>query len=161
MAKNNISEKDEDRIILNKIQNYCAYQERCVYEVKLKLYNFNLNQNKIDDIVNKLINDNFINEERFALAYVQGKFRIKKWGKKKIFAALKQKKIPDNIIQDAIKNIDDNDYINTLKHLINNRIKDEKELEDKKLISKTINYLLLKGYEYHLVIDNIHNFGDK
>jgi len=160
MTKKNISEINEDNKILNKIQHYCAYQERCVYEVKLKLLEYNLTQNKINDIIKLLKNDNFINEERFALAYVQGKFRIKKWGKNKIIAGLKQKKISDTIIQNVIKNIDDDEYIKTLKHLINNRIKDKKDLHDKIFLNKTINYLRTKGYEYHLIIDNIYNFGE-
>ena len=160
MTKKNISEINEDNKILNKIQHYCAYQERCVYEVKLKLLEYNLTQNKINDIIKLLKNDNFINEERFALAYVQGKFRIKKWGKNKIIAGLKQKKISDTIIQNIIKNIDDDEYIKTLKHLINNRIKDKKDLHDKIFLNKTINYLRTKGYEYHLIIDNIYNFGE-
>lgn len=158
MTKKNISEINEDNKILNKIQHYCAYQERCVYEVKLKLFKYNLTQNKINNIIELLKNDNFINEERFALAYVQGKFRIKKWGKNKIIAGLKQKKISDTIIQNVIKNIDDDEYIKTLKHLINNRIKDKKDLHDKIFLNKTINYLRTKGYEYHLIIDNIYNF---
>lgn len=160
MTKKNISEINEDNKILNKIQHYCAYQERCVYEVKLKLLEYNLTQNKINDIIELLKNDNFINEERFALAYVQGKFRIKKWGKNKIIAGLKQKKISDTIIQNVIKNIDNDKYIKTLKQLINNRIKDKKDLHDKIFLNKTINYLRTKGYEYHLIIDNIYNFGE-
>ena len=67
--------------ILKKIENYCSYQERCKKEIIEKLFTLNLDQSELDDVINHLINNDYINEERFALAFTQGRFRIKKWEK--------------------------------------------------------------------------------
>ena len=74
-----------------KIKHYCAYQERCHGEVRNKLYSFDLKKKNVEDIIARLIEEDYLNEERFALAFARGKFRMKRWGKEKIFFALKQK----------------------------------------------------------------------
>src|SRR5687767_2477337 len=91
------------KIGLAKAQKYCAYQERCQQEVRSKLYGWGLWKEAVEGIIAELINENFINEERFAIAFAGGKFRIKKWGKTKIKLELKKRDISDYCIKQALK----------------------------------------------------------
>lgn len=105
----------DEKLALRKAESYCAYQERCQQEVRDKLYEWGLWKNAVENIIAKLIQDNFLNEERFAKAYAGGKFRIKKWGKVKIKLELKKRKISDYCIRQAMKEIDGPDYEKELK----------------------------------------------
>ena len=78
---------------LPKIKQYCAYQERCHKEVREKLYSFGLNKEEVNEIISTLINENYLNEERFAIQFAGGKFRMKQWGRIKIKMGLKAKKV--------------------------------------------------------------------
>ena len=137
---------------LQKIKQYCIYQERCHIEVREKLYLFGLNVKDADQVVSQLTEENYLNEERFAIQYAGGKFRIKQWGKAKIKHALKQKQVSVYMIKKALSQIDEEDYINTLNKLAERKLK---ELKGEKNIfikrRKLQNYLLQKGYEPELV----------
>ncbi len=89
-----------------KIKQYCAYQERCHSEVRDKLYSFGLHKNEVEEIISTLITENYLNEERFAIHFAGGKFRMKQWGKVKIKKALKYKQVSDYCIRKALKEID-------------------------------------------------------
>ena len=91
---------------LLKLQSYCAYQERCHNEVMTKLRDLGVYGDKADEIVAQLITDNFLNEERFAVSYARGKFRIKRWGKIRIRQELKLRQIPEYSIKKAMAEID-------------------------------------------------------
>ena len=137
---------------LPKIKNYCAYQERCHSEVKDKLYSYGLHKNDVDDIIIKLIEDNYLNEERFAILFAGGKFRIKQWGRVKIKYELKQKHESENCIKKALKEISENDYARTLQKLATQKlttIRNEKNIFSKK--RKLQDHLIAKGYEPGLV----------
>jgi regulatory protein len=108
---------------LPKIKQYCAYQERCHQEVKEKLYSFGLYKNDIDQLIAQLIEENYLNEERFAQHYAGGKFRMKHWGRNKIKQALKQKQVSDYCIKKAMKEIDDEVYMKTLHKLAEQKLK--------------------------------------
>ncbi len=136
-----------------KIASYCAYQERCQQEVRNKLYSYELYQGEVDELIAWLITENYVNEERFAITFAGGKFRIKKWGKFKITQALKQKEISDYCINKAIQEIDFEDYLATIKELASKklneyslRISNEYQLKHK--IGK---YIISKGFEPDLV----------
>ena len=101
-----------------KAESYCAYQERSQFEIRNKLYEWGLHQKDVEEIISELIELNFLNEERFALAYSLGKFRIKGWGKNKIKQGLKLKRIPDKLIIKSLKSIDDNDYLIMLRKIL-------------------------------------------
>jgi len=131
--------------ILNKIENYCSYQERCKKEVIKKLFTLNLDQSELDDIINYLIKNDYINEERFALAFTQGKFRIKKWGKIKIILELKKRAIDINLINKAINQITDSDYIGIFDKLSLKKYKSLTGSKDSKK-RKFINFL---SYSIH------------
>jgi len=135
-----------------KIKQYCAYQERCNAEVREKLFSFGLNTNDAEQIVSQLIEENYLNEERFAIQYAGGKFRMKQWGKLKIKHALKQKQVSEYSIKKALKEINDGDYQKILKKLAGQKLKvlrTEKNIFIKK--KKLYDYLLQKGYEGELV----------
>ena len=89
-----------------KIKPYCAYQERCHREVKEKLYGYGLYGHDVEQIISRLIEENYLNEERFAVAYAGGHSRIKKWGKIKITQALRQKGVSAYCIKKALQSID-------------------------------------------------------
>ena len=136
-----------------KIQAYCAYQERCHMEVKMKLKSWGLIQEAIDLLIVELIQYNFLNEERYARSFARGKFRIKKWGKIKIRTALKKRDVYFKCIDLAMLEIDDKTYLNTLKKLLQkkNDILKETNLYKRKI--KLISYLVTRGYEYDLIHD--------
>ena len=135
-----------------KIKHYCAYQERNHAEVKKKLYGYGLYKQEVEELLSKLIEENYLNEERFAIAYAGGKFRINHWGKTKIKYELRQKQVSDYCIKKALASISDEDYENTLAKLTAEKLQSLKEEENifaKK--TKLQNYLVGKGYEFDLV----------
>ena len=136
-----------------KIQAYCAYQERCHMEVTMKLKSWGLIQEAIDLLIIELIQFNFLNEERYARSYARGKFRIKKWGKLKIRMALKKREVSFKCIDIAMLEIDDKTYLNTLKELLQKKNDVLKETNSYKRKIKLIRYLVTRGYEYDLIHD--------
>lgn len=137
-----------------KIQKYCAYQERCHREVRNKLYEMGLVGEDVEDLMVRLIEENYLNEERFAQAFAGGKFRVKKWGRVKIVHELKARDISAYCIKQAMKEIDDVVYYEQLKTLLYKRweeMKKEQNIYARK--SKTGSYLIAKGYEPDLVWD--------
>lgn len=137
---------------LQKIRQFCAYQERNHREVKEKLYSFGLYKEQVEDLISKLIEDNFLNEERYAIAYAGGKFRMKDWGKNKIKYGLKQQQVSDYCIKKALKTIDIDEYEQKIKKLFAAK---EKSLKSEKNIfikrKKIQQYLMQKGYESSLI----------
>ena len=136
-----------------KIQAYCAYQERCHMEVTMKLKSWGLIQEAIDLLIIELIQFNFLNEERYARSFARGKFRIKKWGKIKIRTALKKREVYFKCIDLAMLEIDDKTYSNTLKKLLQKKNDVLKETNSYKRKMKLIQYLFTRGYEYDLIHD--------
>jgi regulatory protein len=136
---------------LQKLKHYCAYQERSHSEVKSKLYDLGVWKKDHDEIIATLIEENYLNEERFAIAFAGGKFRIKQWGRVKIKYELKQKQVSDYCIKKALKQIDEEEYLKVLHKLAKDKyaeLKNDQYLIRKK---KTIDYLMRKGYEPELV----------
>ena len=139
---------------LPKAKHYCAYQERCHSEVKEKLYGFGLHKNDVDEILSKLIEENYLNEERFAIQYAGGKFRMKNWGRVKIKYELRKKQVSDYCIKKALAAIDDSAYMKTLQKLSEEKIKTlstEKNSFIKK--RKLQDHLIQKGFEADLIRD--------
>lgn len=138
----------------SKIEYWCSYRDRSEYETIQKLYSFHQSESDISKIVVYLREFNFLNDERFANSFVSGKFRIKNWGRKKIYAAILQKRVEKSLVQNALNSIDDNEYRNAIELLIekkNHLLRNEKEPWKKK--QKVLQYLISRGYEYDLVID--------
>jgi regulatory protein len=144
-----------------KIKQYCAYRERCHAEVRDKLYSFGLHKKEVEEIISTLIQENYLNEERFAIHFAGGKFRIKQWGKNKIKQALKFKQVSDYCIKKALKDIDDKDYLRTLEKLAEQKLKllkSEKNIFTKK--KKLQDFLLMKGYESKLIYEAVSKIGN-
>ena len=139
--------------IKEKLAAYCAYQERCHYEVERKLNEFFLIPEAKDEILIFLIQNNFLNEERFAKNYVRGKFYYKDWGRRKIANELKKRNINKRLINTAFKEINEKDYISTINKLIEKKKRLITYKNDFQRNTKLINYLLQKGFEYDLILD--------
>ena len=134
-----------------RIHRYCALQERSHSEVRNKLYEFGLYQSQVEELLSTLITGGFLNEERFAKAFAGGKFRIKKWGRNKITHELEQRKITPRCIQKGLNEIDERDYMKTLKALLKRKLAltTEKNLFKKR--DKVARFAIGKGYEPELV----------
>lgn len=130
-----------------KIEAYCAYQERCDHEIRQKLHSWRLNSAHIDELIDGLIKDGFLNEERFASAFASGKFRIKKWGRNKIKAKLREKKLPNYLIDKALKGINEDDYFETALQLARLKLDQQKSGSSWEKMIKIKRYLEAKGYE--------------
>ena len=142
---------------LQKIKQYCAYQERCHSEVRDKLYSFGLRKSEVEETITLLIVENYLNEERFAIHFAGGKFRMKQWGKHKIKQALKLRQVSDYCISKALKDIDTKEYERTFEKLTEQKLKtlkSEKNIFTKK--RKLQDFLLQKGYESEWVKEAVN-----
>ena len=147
---------------LQKARHYCGYQERSHAEVKEKLYSFGLRRQEVDETLSRLIEDDYLNEERFACQFAGGHFRMKRWGRVKITYELKQKQVSEYCIRKAMKEIDEDDYIKTLEKLAADKwatLATEPNLFIK--LRKTSDYLMQKGYESGLVRAAIEKVRDE
>lgn len=136
---------------LQKLRHYCGYQERSHSEVKEKLFKLGVFKNEQDAIIATLIEEDYLDEERFAIAYAGGKFRMKQWGRVKIKYELKQKQVSEYSIKKALQQIQEDEYREVVKKLADEKyasLKNEQHLVRKK---KTIDYLLQRGFEMELV----------
>ena len=145
--------KLDPKTALAKAESWCAYQERSQQEVRNKLYDFGLYPNEVEELITTLITTNFLNEERFAMAYVSGKVNIKKWGKIKIKQGLKLKKVPDKMIQKALNSIDGDKYMANLVATLEKKSAILNEKDSLKRKYKLITYLQSKGFENDLIFD--------
>lgn len=137
----------------SKAEAYCAYQERSQQEVRDKLYSWGLHQADVEQIIAELISENFLNEERFALAYASGKFRMKGWGKHKIKQGLEQKRVSSPLIRAALASLDDREYRSKLHGLLLAKARLEKEKHPYKRKNKLVRYALGKGYESEMIME--------
>ena len=139
-----------------KMESYCAYQERCHKEVVKKLRQMRMIPEAIDSIMVYLIQNNYLNEERFAKAFARGKFRIKKWGKNRIVRELKFRDISKYSIDSALREIDSEEYYETLHELTLKRMSQVKEKNIYKRKKKVADYLLYRGWESNLVYEKLN-----
>ncbi len=140
-----------------KLEALCAYQERCQYEMNQKLISWDFLEEQRNQLIADLISNNFINEERFASAFVSGKFRIKKWGKNKIKSHLRMKQISDYSIERGMNEIDPDEYWKTILELIEKKAKDLSTKKGDHWVkrAKIYTFLLSRGFESDLVSDAI------
>ena len=134
--------------VKRKMEHYCAYQERSHYQVEKRLRELGMIPEAIDHIVLHLLQENFLNEERFAHSYVRGKFYYKDWGKQKIIQGLKQHRIHNKLIKKALSEIKFEDYQKTIKKLIKKKSNNFSQPLNFKDKQKVVRYLLQKGYAY-------------
>ncbi|MCB0430048.1 MAG: RecX family transcriptional regulator [Flavobacteriales bacterium] len=139
--------------ILEKAKAYCAYQERCQQEVRDKLYTLGLHAQQVEFMIAQLITEGFVNEERFARTFARGKFRMKAWGRIRITRELKGRKISEYCIRKAMTEIDDDDYLQTMRALINKKKKmmGAREPVGPVVRQKIGTFVIGKGFEPALV----------
>jgi len=138
-----------------KLESYCAYQDRCHKEVEIKLREIGMIPEAIGQITTHLIQENYLNEERFSKSFARGKFRIKKWGRNRIVNELKQRQITKYNITIALKEIKQEEYIETLDALAKKRLSQIRETNTQKRKKKLADYLLYRGWESYLVYEKL------
>lgn len=138
---------------LNKAMALCAGREMCISDIRGKLVSWGVKDNDSEKIIIALITAKFIDEERYSAAFVKDKFRQNKWGKIKIGAALRMKRITDEVIRKALGNIDDAEYLDLLKSIVEKQRKSVKAKNQYDLKGKLLRHCLSKGFESHLVYD--------
>lgn len=137
---------------LQKARHYCAYQERCHSEVKEKLYGFGLHKADVETLLSQLIEEKYLNEERFAIQFAGGRFRMKQWGRVKIRYELRQRQISEYCIKKGLAAIDEEAYDETLQKLFDEKLRalrSEKNIFIRK--KKIQSFLVQKGYETELI----------
>jgi len=143
-----------------KLEHYCSYQERCHYEVVEKLRGMNMIPQVVDSLVVHLIENNFLNEERFAQSFARGKHNIKKWGKVRIVNELKFRNISKYNIEKALKEIPQETYLNTFHETAEKHWNFIKEPNLQKKKKKFCDYLLRKGFESHLIFEKLNDLSE-
>ena len=141
---------------LQKLMHFCAYRDRSQKEVEDKLDGMRMISEAKEKIIISLMQEGFLNEERFARNFVRGKFRMKKWGRKKIVMELKKREISNPIIKLGLSEIKETDYRKTLFELAEKKEGQLKETETFKKKKKLADHLLRKGYESSLVFDCVN-----
>jgi regulatory protein len=153
MAENNLY-----TAALSKAMALCSRREYCIDDIRSKLHSWSVGENEIESIIVSLVKENFINENRYSEAFVKDKFRYNKWGKVKIRANLKMKKIPADVISSALNSIDHELYLKTLEELLTTHRRSVKAKNQYDLKGKLLRYGLSKGFESELLYDILSSF---
>ena len=143
------------KTILHKAREYCAYQERCRSEMELKFQQWGVDKVRAAKMIEQLEKDNFLNEDRYTETFVRGKFRLKKWGKNKLAAELRMKKIPEGLIAKHLQDIDDAEYRSAIIVLAEKKSKELQEKDKFKKNQKIARFLISKGFDPQLVFSVI------
>ena len=130
---------------------FCSRSEKCEFDIRQKLEKTELDIEKIDEIIQYLIENKYVDNQRYAIFFTNDKFKFNKWGKQKIKAHLKQKQIKSTIIENALNSINEKEYKKTLKEIIEKKRKSIKETDKYKLKEKIIRNALSKGFEIDLI----------
>jgi regulatory protein len=142
------------------MEYYCSYQERCYKEVEEKLYTFMLSTTEKENVLSHLIENNFINEERFAQSFVRGKHNYKFWGKNRIVNELKFRNISSRNIQTALKEIPETTYLHNFHALAEKNWEAIAAPKGQKKNKKFVDFLLRKGYETGLIYDKLRELDN-
>jgi len=134
-----------------KIASFCAYQERCQKEVREKLLEKGVEEDQAEELIAFLITEGYLNEERFARAYVRGKFRLKKWGRRKIQFELKNKDLSEYVLKKGFEEIDEDEYWEVLKGLVEKKSAEIKVKDNFQKRDKIFKYLYSRGFESDLI----------
>ena len=146
--------------IKHKLEYYCSYQDRCHKEVEQKLNSFTLITALKEKVIVHLIENNFINEERFAKSFARGKHNYKGWGKNRIVNELKFRNISSRIIETALKEIPEATYLENFHALAEKNWEIIKEPKGQKRNKKFVDFLLRKGYETSLIYEKLNELDN-
>ncbi len=156
--------KSKNKISINeailKAKQICSIKECCIKEIEDKLINWNINDKYLNKIINQLVSGNYIDEKRYARAYVKDKYRFNKWGRNKIIYQLKSKNISQEIIGLALKEIDEKEYEAILKKVLSDKLKTIKQKNKTDTLAKLVRFATGKGYEYNTVTNIARNLTD-
>ena len=141
----------DPEFILTKLRSFCAYQERCIHDVEEKLREWKVEPKHTEKIIEQLIKEDYLDEERFARSFAGGKFRINHWGKTKIIYELERRQVPDLIIQIGLEEINDEEYAETLKEILHRKNREIKEKDPFRHKQKLIAFGMQRGFHYGLV----------
>lgn len=141
--------------VKKKLEHYCAYQDRCHQEVEKKLRDYRLIPEAREMILIHLIQNNYLNEQRFAQSFARGKFRINKWGRKRIVQELKFRDISTYNIKSALKEIDEEEYLKTLEDVAQRKFDQIKESNLYLKKQKLYQHLYRKGFESNLIQETL------
>jgi len=155
-----MSENALFKTALNKAMAMCSRREFCIEDIRNKLQLWGVGKNDTEKIIGILIKENFINESRYAIAFVKDKFNYNKWGKVKIAVHLRVKKLPPDIVSSALDSIDNELYTKVLKELIANHRRAVKAKNQYDLKAKLLRYGLSKGFESSLLYDILNDLED-
>ncbi len=144
---------------LDKLRRYCAYQERCHREVRTKLLDLGLRGDDLETIIAALVEENFLNEERFARSFSRGKFHIKHWGRNRIRQELKMRDVPDYCIRKALEEIEETEYRATLEAILVKRAEKFTGLEAFALRHKLAQFAVQRGFEAELAWQVLDEMG--
>lgn len=147
--------------LLSKLEYYCSYQERCYKEVEEKLFSLRATNSEKESILIHLIENNYINEERFAKSFARGKHNYKYWGRNRIKNELKFRNISSKIIEIAIQEIDSESYIEIFHDIAEKNWESIKERKGPKKNKKFVDFLLRKGFENDLIYDKLNELNKK
>ncbi|MFZ1497887.1 MAG: regulatory protein RecX [Saprospiraceae bacterium] len=136
---------------LEKLRSYCAYQERCHTEVRTKILSLGVWGSDLEEIIATLVQEDFLNEERFAKLYAGSKFRVKHWGKIRIQQELKLRHISDYCLKKAMLEIDEVSYLAKIDWLLKKQWKEVADYSDFERKQRTVQHVIRKGYEPNLV----------
>lgn len=134
-----------------KITRWCDYQDRSQQEVRDKLYTFGLHKQQVELLISQLVTEGFINEERFAMSFARGKFRMLQWGRVKIRLALQQKKISEYCIKKALAALPEEDYRATIAKLFQKKLKTARGDNPRQQQYAAAQYVISRGFEPALV----------
>ena len=148
-----------NREVLVKAANFCAYQERTQQEVRKRLAELEVEGDEAEEMIVWLIENNYLNEERFARIFAGSKFRQKRWGRLKIRQELKMRGVSEYCLKAGMSEIDDEDYLQTLTDLLEKKAKEIKEPNPIKRKQKLLTYALSKGFESDLVFEQMKGIG--
>ena len=156
-----MTEADKKRIkpYLSKMAHYCSMQERAVYDVLLKLPSASLSEDDKDYIIEKLKKEGFLDEERFARAFANDKFKLNHWGRIKIGYSLRMKQVDGAAIEEGLRQIDEHDYQNLLFSLASKKHKETKSSSQQEDNNKVARFLLQRGFEPDLIWKVIQSLG--
>ena len=141
---------------LEKAQRYCAFQERSYRQIRTKAFEWGLGSDEAEELIADLITSNFLNEQRFAEAFVRGKFNQKRWGRNKILSGLRREGVSEYSAELAIKEIDESEYLASIRTLAIRKSDDLKGCSEFELKGKVARYLIQKGYEQELIWETIN-----
>jgi regulatory protein len=153
--------KISDAEALNKAAAYCTLCERCISEVKTKLDAWGIEYSSQTKIIDRLIDEKFIDESRYCKAFVNDKLRFNHWGRIKIQAKLREKRLPRELIAAALENIDEEEYCNVLRTLLANKSREVSGDEERKKREKLLRFATSRGFEPSFIMKQMNFYPDE